>query len=486
VQRVAPHVVALGLLVAAVAAVCWWGALAVGPAAAPDAAEHIRYAAYYDATGSLPAERDNYEYASPPGYAVSSVYVQRAARALAIPDGAPVPFLPPALARLGWLALLAAAGAVLASARAAPRARAAAAAGGGVLVALALVAAFAHAAAEPWSSGQLISICGACGLVAVAWGIAHTLFPRRRWLPLAVAAVTAALPVVVREGVVFHPELPFAFLVAAAVLVFVRAAQDGFGLRHAVGVGVLLGVAAVTRQTAAVVAVTLGVAALLLGRRAALRFVVVAAVALAVVAGPWWGYQAARFGNPLQANLDRPGYMLPHGEPASFYVSFPLRDLALHPYRDAFANQLLPKFHADLWSDWYGVDRHYWSAPSHLDRVLASSQSVLGLPFDVIVTVGLLWFGVPALRRREPVLATLTLLTVVSWVAFVATLVRYPQAGGDPIKASYLLFLAPAAALYAVASGERLWSRGNGWRVAVAGWTALYVLSFAGILVTTY
>jgi Dolichyl-phosphate-mannose-protein mannosyltransferase len=487
VQRVAPHVVALGLLVAAVATVCWWGALAVGPAAGPDAAEHIRYAQYFDASGRLPSEHDNYEYASPPAYAVASVYLQRVARAISIPDGTPLPFLPRAVARLGWLALLAAAGLVLASSRASRRLRALAAAGAVVLGVLAIVAALAHAAAVPWAAGQLISLCAACGLVAVAWGLARAAFPGRRYLPLAVAAATAALPVVVREGVVFHPELPFAVLVAAAVLVFVRASQRGFGSRHAVAVGVLLGLAALTRQTAAVVAVTVAAAALLLGRRAALRFVVIAAVALAIVAGPWWGYQASRFGNPLQANLDRPGYMLAHGEPLSFYVSLPLRDLVVHPYRNAFANELLPKFHADLWSDWYGVDRGYWASPSRSDRVLASTQSVLGLPFDATVIAALLLLGVPALRRRtEPVFATLTLLTVASWAAFVATLVHYPQAGGDPIKASYLLFLAPAAALFAVAAGDRLWRRGFVWRVAVVAWSALYALSFAGVLVTTY
>jgi 4-amino-4-deoxy-L-arabinose transferase-like glycosyltransferase len=484
---VPPQVVGLGVLVAIVAVVGWWGALAVGPAAGPDAAEHIRYAQYYDTSGRLPAKGDNYEYASPPGFHVASVYLQRAARRLDLPDGAPASFLPSAVARLGWLALLIAAGLLLASARASGRARVLAAGAVVVLVALAVVAALAHMRAVAWSSGQVIALLSACGIVAVAWGLARSALPGRRNLPLAVAAATAVLPVVLREGVIFHPELPFAFLVSAAVLVFVRGVERGFAARHAAGVGVLLGLAALTRQTAAMVAVVLGIAALVLGGRAAFRFVAVATVAVAVVAGPWWGYQAHRFGNPLQANLDRPGYMLPHGQPATFYVSFPIRDLILHPYRNAFSNQLLPKFHADLWSDWYGVDRNYWASPDLAARVLASTQSVLGLVFDVLAVVGLLWFGARAVRRREgPVLVTLTILFVVSWATFVATLVHYPQAGGDPIKASYVLFLAPAAALYAVLVGDHLWRRGRGWRLALVALCALYGLSFLGVLVTTY
>jgi Dolichyl-phosphate-mannose-protein mannosyltransferase len=484
VQRTPTHVVALGLLVAVVAVVGWWGALALGPGAGPDAPEHIRFAQYFDATGHLPPKDQNYEYASPPAFAVGAVYLQRAARFLSLPDGAPLPFLPAALARLALLAALAAAGAVLAARGASSRARLVAAGAAGIAVVLALVAALAHARAVPWSSGQLISLASACGLVVLTWAIAQRLFARTV-LPLAAAAFTAALPIVLREAVVFHPELLFAVLVAGAVLALVRAAESEFPPGPAVAVGVLVGAAALTRQTAAIVAVALAAAALLLGRRRAVRFVVIAAVSLAVVAGPWWIYQASRFGNPIQSNLDRPGYMLRNGEPRTFYVSFPLRDLVSHPYRDRFANELLPKFHADLWSDWYGVDRGFWRTPSGTDRVLASSQSVLGLGGDALVLLGLA-VGLRALARGRPAQSTLTILFVLSWAGFVVTLVRFPQASGDPIKASYLLFLAQAAAVFAVAAGERLWRRGHAWRGALLAAATLYAISYVAVLATTY
>jgi hypothetical protein len=474
------HVVALGLVAAAVATVAWWGGIAVGPAAGPDAAEHIRYAAYFDRTGHLPPKRVNYEYSSPPAYAVSAVYLQRLAKDLHVPDGAPLPVLPAWLRRLGWLALLAAAGFALASRRVTPRQRAVAAGAVVVLLLAALLAALARARAVPWSSGQLISLVSACTLVVVTAALARRVFPSRA---VAAAVAVAALPVVVREAVVFHPELPFAAVVALALLAFVRGVEAQWSARWAVAVGALLGVSALTRQTAVAVALALGAAALLAGRRDAVRFVAVAAVALAVIAGPWWGYQASRYGNPIQSNLDRPGYMLPHGQPRAFYVSFPLRDLALHPYRNAFTNELLPKFHADLWSDWFGVDRNYWEKSSIADRVLASTQSLLGLGGDALVIAGvvLLWLR----RRRDPLVLSLTLLSVLAWLAFVVTLIRYPQASGDPIKSSYLLFLAPAAAIFGVAAGERLWHDRRG-RVVLAAWSLLYAVSFAGVLVTTY
>ena len=127
--------------------------------------------------------------------------------------------------------------------------------------------------------------------------------------------------------------------------------------------------------------------------------------------------------------------------------------------------------------------------------MIVSSQSVLGLAADAVVLAGLALLGLPALvriarrRRRSPPTrcsATLTLLSLAAWAAFVATLVHYPQAGGDPIKASYLLFLAPAAAIFGVAYGDRLWHRSHWWRVVLVGWSMLYAISYAGVLVTTY
>ncbi len=494
-QRVPRHIVALGLVLATVAVIAWWGAVALGPAAGADAAEHIRYAEYFDKTGHLPPQSANYEYASPPAYQVVAVYLQRGARRLAVGGGTVLPFVPAPVRRVGWLALLVIAGAVLTARSASRRSRAVAAAAVVALLLVAVVAALARARSVPWSSGQLISLASACGLVGVTWALAREVLPGRRYLPLLAAGAAAALPVVLREGVIFHPELPFAFLVAAALLVFVRGAGAGWGIRYGIGVGVLVGIAALTRQTAVSVALTLALAALLIGRRSALRFLAAAGLALLLVAGPWWAYQTSRFGNPVQANLNRPGYMLPHGQPLSFFVSFPARDLVEHPYRNAFANELLPKFHADLWSDWYGVDRNYWAAPSRSARVLASSQSLLGLVADCIVLAGLLLLGLPALLRvargrsrsgSDATLATLALLSIVAWAAFVATLVHYPQAGGDPIKASYLLFLAPAAAIFGVAYGDRLWRRSSWWRVALIAWSLLYAISYAGVLATTY
>ena len=84
-----------------------------------------------------------------------------------------------------------------------------------------------------------------------------------------------------------------------------------------------------------------GVIVALLGRRQAATFAVVAVAATFVVAGPWWGYQTSRFGNPIKSNLERDGYMLER-QPRSFFVSLPFPELVTRPYRESFRNELLP------------------------------------------------------------------------------------------------------------------------------------------------
>ena len=213
-------------------------------------------------------------------------------------------------------------------------------------------------------------------------------------------------------------------------------------------------------------------------------------------AGSLWRmtrFASAHSGNPLQSNLDR--YILSEGQPRKFYISAPVGDLVLRPYRPHFAGELWPQFHADLWSDWFGSQHRYWPEPPEgATAVFVSSQSVLGLLFAPLALAGLVGFGIPSIRRLargsprdgDFARAAFLLLTAASWVAFVVTLVRFPQEGGDPIKSSYMLYLAPAFALSALGAALRLWDRGRTWRLSLAAWAVLYAASYAGFLVTAY
>ena len=417
----------LALVLAATVAVAGGIVAKAGPEHGFDAQAHLQYAAVLQEDGRLPTEAESYEYATPPAYA--------------------------------WLAV-----------------KLDDLAGGGV-----------------GRTGQVLSVAWTAAFLVVAWLLARELWPGRPGLAATAAGLTAALPIVLRLGTMFHPEMQFAFLAALGILLAVRASGRGWPLREGVGAGVALGLAALTRPTAAIVMVALALAVALAGKRSARRFAAGAAAAIALVAGPWWGYQGARFGNPLQSNLDR--YILSEGQPREFYVSAPVEDLVLRPYRPHFAGELWPQFHADLWSDWFGAQHRYWpEPPAGTTAVFVSSQSVLGLLFAPLALAGLAGFGVASgrrLARGSPeegdfAHAAFLLLAAASWVAFVVTLVRFPQEGGDPIKSSYMLYLAPVFALSALGAARRLWERGRAWRAVLAAWAALYAASYAGFLVTAY
>ena len=338
---------------------------------------------------------------------------------------------------------------------------------------------------ESWSVGQLIALVAGIGFLVTTGLIAREVWPGHPRRALAVGAFAACYPVVFRMSVLFHPEMPFALFCALAVLVFLRAARRGWPGRLGFGLGAALGAAALTRQPAVVVIGCLGAAGLYLGRRRAAGFLTRAAIVLLLLAGPWWGYATARFGNPLQSNLTPRGMQMMSSQPLSFYVSFPLRTLVLHPYRPDFADSLLPKLHAELWSDWFGYVHRL--PPTGLARVTMSSQSVLGFVGDALAIGGLAALAVPAglrvIRRgsRTPSdvgLGLLGLIALGAFVAFVVELIRFPQAYDDPIKSSYLLFTAPCWAIFSVAAWNAL-ARHRRLGVALVAVGGLYVASYA-------
>ena len=95
-----------------------------------------------------------------------------------------------------------------------------------------------------------------------------------------------------------------------------------------------------------------------------------------LLAGPWWGYAYHRWHNPFQSNLAPRASLMMGSQPASFYFSVPLESLVVHPYRPDFSDALLPKLHAELWSDWFG-GIHDWDRPTRIEKITASTQSVL-------------------------------------------------------------------------------------------------------------
>jgi len=93
---------------------------------------------------------------------------------------------------------------------------------------------------EQWSSGQLLALGSALGLVVVSGLIAREIWPAHTGRALATAGFVLAYPVVLRVGALFHPETTMAFLSALVVWLVIRSERRGWPLGVGIAAGVLV------------------------------------------------------------------------------------------------------------------------------------------------------------------------------------------------------------------------------------------------------
>lgn len=459
-----------------------------------DSYSYVDYVQWLDVQHRIPRRDQNYEYAMPIGVPAVGVLVQRAFGAPNYdnPNSPPLQAMPKLLRRLAWIALVLLG--ALGVARARPLQPRWLLGIGAWLAAATWAVSYVLAATdnEGWLPLVLISFaCGVALVPATAW-LAHEVWPERRRMPILGAIAACLMPVVFASTLYFHPDPPFALAATIATALVVRATRTGLTMWAGAAAGVALGLAALARQSAPVVAISLAIGVALVGRRSSIRYVVAGTLGMLLVVGGWWYQQWERYRNPVEANLDRPGYMLDH-QRLSFFTSTPV-SLITHPRRPAFMDTLFPRFHAYLWSDW-GGNYHHWGDTKPWATTLGSVQSVLGFGGDALVLGGVALIGVPAarrvlrrtaVRRQDAALTVLTALFVLSWAAFVEQLVRYPWRDGDTIKVHYLLYLAPVSIVFAVASGTALVRHGGRRRALLLGWVALYAVSWALTVATAF
>lgn len=491
--RAIPTWVAVLAVTAGFAVVAWSAVEQWGNSGGDDAYTYRDYVQWLDKQHRIPRRDQNYEYALPIGVPAIGVVVQRAFGTPNFdnPSSPPLQALPKLLRRLLWLALVIGGAAALARAR--PLQPRWLIGVGMWLAAAGWAAAYVWAAAnnEGWLPLVLISYTAGVLLVPATAFLAHEVWPESHGAPVLAAVAAVLMPSVLAATLYFHPDPPFALLCVLAVALCIRAARTGLTWPAGAAAGLVLGAAALARQSWPVVALSLAIALVLIARKRALPFLAAGGVSMFVVAGWWWYQQWERYRNPVQANLNRPGYMLDH-QPLSFFISFP-KELITHPRLYSFENSLLPRFHAYLWSDW-GGGYHHWGETKRFATFFASTQSVLGFGGDALVLGGVVLLGIPAAKRvlrragrdGDAALTILTALFLLSWVAFVATLIRFPQKGGDPIKVHYLLFLAPVSVVFAIAAGVALVRRGGWRRGALVAWVAAYTVSWVLTLATAF
>jgi 4-amino-4-deoxy-L-arabinose transferase-like glycosyltransferase len=309
--------------------------------------------------------------------------------------------------------------------------------------------------ADPHKLGQLLNVPIIAGIGLLTLALGRVLWPGRRWLGVAAASYLTACPLLLKTGSMFNPE-PLDTLLSVAALFLAARMLTGarYGARAAVGLGVVLGLGELTRQfalwTLAVVVLAFAAAWMSARDTRILRSLALAVAAVAVVAGPWYGYRAHTYGNAVfdrPLTVEKPFF---ERRPASFYLGTGLPKTITAPYRPHFVNEAWPQTYADLWGDWYGVfawNRAAAPAPPRAAHSWLTAQMLFGIVPTVLALVGWLALLVRSVRRLDGAFLLPALLPLAGLAGYLYFTIGWPTHDGDVLKPTYMLTTMPAWAL---------------------------------------
>jgi 4-amino-4-deoxy-L-arabinose transferase-like glycosyltransferase len=341
---------------------------------------------------------------------------------------------------------------------------------------------------------QDIALLSVVATILLTGLIARELFPRSRWLPVFALVLAATTPLLVRAGVLFHPEPLATALTTGGLYVGVRALARGtFTWKVGVLTGVLLGLANLTRTWAfaALGAVLIGFGLAWLQRRDrdSLTMLVAATVSAAIFVVPWLVTKTIMHGSPFAYSKPVPTQWLQHGRPLAFWLPASPIAVVEQPYNTRFQNRLLPVVYADWWGDYwrtYRIPDDFHNDPATLPAEYArplQRQAAVGWIMWLGAIGGLVALTVRAVRRRDLALATTLLSLGLLIVSFVGFLVQYPKADGDNMKALYVLDAVPVVAIASAYAFGRIAARGTAWLVAVAVLLAIVIVPTIDFLI---
>jgi hypothetical protein len=415
-----------GALLALLAFVSLWNALAYPPVGGFDAAEHLAYARALFESGGLPEEGASY---TPPGYYVLAGAAIELGEALGLPEPARMAQLLNALIVVATGFVVLALGRLLFPGR--------------PLVRWAALAFFVACPIVLKTGAMVHPQPLAMFLSALAIALCARMIVRRRyavvdWLLLLLTLAAAQL---VRSVTIWAVVLVFAVLLVAAL------AQPEHRRRILT----------------------------------ALALTVAAAVLLPL---PWYLHLRSTGSNPILGRGTQ-AFRLEGYWPREFYVSPGLPDVITEPHRGAMPPRFFPLLYTDTWGDYWGI----WSwgpprpalTPTVNDRLRV--QSVVGLPLTAFALSGwLALLGLGLARWRESPARLLLVAAVPLGVAAALYYVtRRPSPDGDTVKAMFLLPAVPFWALSFGFAAEVLLRRSR-----AVGVPVLALLAVCGLVSLSY
>jgi len=377
--------------------------------------------------------------------------------------------------------------------------------------------------------GQLANVLLSLGLTFFLIRSCRLISPESS-LSVGTLTFLGILPVYYRTMSFVRGEPYLAFFAVLLLYLLLKAAAKGeLSPPGAAGLGLILGLSALSRQWGfLLVPPVILVGGLLLVRKGqgiglSLRRISLVLIVFAVMAMPFYGLLDLRFGSATAFNRSGASGFSLANQPARFYLGTGDGALLSNPVRPAFLNQLLPVLYSDTWGDYwcffhvYGLDLERGRfvsgrniarkslrvrSASEIETNLKAAGTYLGrvnvvslMPSLFLLAalgLGARQFGSLLLHPRATDLsrwaATLAFLCIISTaVGYGWFLVMYPSPyKGDTIKAAYLLQIFPFLALLGGLLVARIREISvTGYRLVLTG-AAIVAIHNVDVLVTSY
>lgn len=312
---------------------------------------------------------------------------------------------------------------------------------------------------------RLLSVAMGATTVWLTWRIAGQLWPHDSHIPLLAAALTAFNPMFLFISASVNNDNLAAPLAAGCLLVTLRAARDGLSRRSGWGLGVLLGLAALSKLSALAVAPVIAAALLWQARRQRNWYVLVnsglsIAIPAVAIAGWWYGRNWLLYGDPTGLS----------------------RMLAIIGRRDE------PLTWQGWWAEFEGFRLSYWALFGGVNILmdrwiywLLDAMVGWGLLGTALASLGRL---MPRLRSRLPRLPGLPTALLSAWVALVfISLLRWTAQTYASQGRLMFVAIAGISALVAAGLGALV---AAGWRPWLTGALASGLLALAAICPVLY